>query len=139
MKVEPYLFFNGKCEEAIEFYKQAAGAKVQAIMRFKDNPQACGEGKMPAHMLEKVMHAGFQIGETLVMASDGECTGKTNFEGFSLSIAVQNDAEAEKLFAALSSGGMVIAPMGETFFASRFGMAKDKFGVGWMVINSRNC
>jgi PhnB protein len=130
-KVEPYLFFDGRCEEALEYYKQTLGAEVLALMRFKDSPDpaTCG-GASP----EKVMHANFRVGETLIMASDGRCTGQPKFEGFSLSLTVPDDATADKRFAALSEGGQVQLPLTSTFFASRFGMVADKFGVGWMII-----
>ena len=140
--VQPYLFFNGKCEEALNFYKTAIGAEITAMMRFKEAPpmppgegggggEGCGPG-IPNP--EKVMHASFKIGESEVMASDGCSEGTPKFEGFSLSIAVQTDAEADRIFGALSAGGNVMMPMGKTFFAPKFGMTTDKFGVGWMVI-----
>jgi PhnB protein len=132
MRVQPYLFFDGRCEEALNFYEKALGAKVTALMRFKDNPdpQMCG----PAGSENKVMHANFQVGETQLMASDGQCEGKPTFEGISLTLGVSSPAEAERLFAGLSDGGQVQMPMMETFFAHRWGMVADKFGVSWMVI-----
>jgi PhnB protein len=132
MKVQPYLYFDGRCEEALNFYQKALGAEVNALMRFKDtpDPNACG----PANSGEKVMHASFRIGETELMASDGRCEGKPKFDGISLTIAAASPAEAERLFAALSDGGQVQMPMMETFFATRFGMVADRFGVSWMVI-----
>lgn len=133
MQVQAYLFFDGRCEEAIEFYKTALGAKVDMLMRFKDSPEppqgACGSA--PA---DKVMHASLRIGDTTVMASDGECQGKPTFKGFSLTIRAGDEAEADRLFAALSAGGTVQMPMSATFFAKRFGMLADRFGVGWMII-----
>ena len=130
-KVETYLFFNGCCEEAIEFYRHKLGAEVIMLMRFKDSPDPtmCAPGSE-----NKVMHASLRIGETRVMASDGRCTGKQSFEGFSLSIAAPNEAEADRLFAALSDGGEVQMPMTKTFFSPRFGMVADRFGMSWMVI-----
>ena len=134
MNVEPYLFFEGRCEEAIEFYRRALGAEVTALKRFKDSPEPPPPGMVPPGAENKVMHANFRIGDTTVMASDGRCTGKPSFEGFSLSIDAASDAEADRLFAALGDGGQVQMPMSKTFFSSRFGMVADRFGVSWMVI-----
>ncbi|HEX7860976.1 MAG TPA: VOC family protein [Verrucomicrobiae bacterium] len=131
--VQPYLFFSGNCEEALNFYKSAIGAEITALMRFKDAPEQ--NPNMPAPPPDKVMHANLKIGQTEVMASDGcSSDGKSNFQGFSLSVAVDSEAEAERIFNALSPGGNVMMPMGKTFFAPKFGMLTDKFGVGWMVI-----
>ena len=134
MNVEPYLFFEGRCEEAVEFYRRALGAEVTALMRYKDSPEPPPPGKIPPGSDNKVMHANFRIGNTTVMASDGLCSGKPSFQGFSLSINAASDAEAERLFAALGDGGQVQMPMSKTFFSSRFGMVADRFGVSWMVI-----
>ena len=129
--VQPYLFFGGRCEEALEFYRGALGAEVEMLMRFKESPEP--QPKMPDCFEEKVMHASFRIGETTVMASDGMCDGEPNFEGFSLSITVPDEAEADRVFAALSEGGLVSMPLEKTFWAPKFGMLEDRFGVGWMV------
>ena len=134
MHVQPYLFFDGRCEEAIDFYRRALGAEVNMLMRYKDCPEPAQPGMVPPGAENKVMHASFRVGETEVMASDGQCLGKPSFQGFSLSIAAANDAEADRLFAALADGGQVQMPLNKTFFASRFGMVADRFGVGWMVI-----
>lgn len=131
MQVNPYLFFDGKCEEALEFYKSKAGAKVTALMRFKEAPD---QTNMNPDSRDKVMHAEFTVGETKILASDGYCHGAPKFEGFSLTIQCANDAEAAKLYGALGDGGKVVMPLDKTFFASSFGMITDKFGVGWMVI-----
>ena len=136
MQVQPYLFFNGRCEEAIEFYRSALGAEVQMLMRFKDCPEPPPPGAFPPGSENKVMHAALQIGGTTVMASDGTCAGKPEFQGFSLSLDAATDNEAKRLFDALSQEGQVRMPLGKTFFASSFGMVADKFGVGWMVIKS---
>lgn len=138
MPVTPYLFFDGRCEEALNFYKTALGAKIGMMMRFKDNPEppkdgSCG-GFDPAQVADKIMHASFEVAGTTVMASDGMAQGKPNFAGFSLSISARDEAEADRLFAALADGGQVQTPLGKTFFAKRFGMVADRFGVGWMVI-----
>lgn len=136
MQAQPYLFFDGRCEEALDFYKTALGAEVEMLMRFKDGPpsegEGCPEGEAPPG--DKVMHACFRVGETAVMASDGMCKGQPKFEGISLALSAADDTQAEKLFAALGEGGQVQMPMDETFFASRFGMVADKFGVSWMVL-----
>ena len=133
-QVQPYLFFDGRCEEAIEFYKGALGAKVDMLMRFKDSPEPVPPGMCPPGSGDKVMHAALRIGNTVVMASDGMAGGKPEFKGFSLSVNAANEAEADKVFAALGKGGKVIMPLGKTFYSPRFGMVTDKFGVGWMVI-----
>jgi PhnB protein len=134
MQVQPYLFFEGRCEEAIEFYRKAVGAEVTMLMRFKDSPEPPAPGMCPPGSQDKVMHANLSIGDTQVMASDGRCLGRPSFQGFSLSLAVHDDAEAERRFAALADGGQVHMPLGKTFFSSRFGMVADRFGVSWMVI-----
>jgi PhnB protein len=131
MKVQPYLYFDGRCEEALEFYKQAVGAEVIRLMRFKENPEPQYN---PPNSGDKVMHASFRIGETELMASDGDCGGQTKFQGISLTLSASDVAHAERLFAALGAGGQVQMPMNKTFFAERFGMVADKFGVSWMVI-----
>ena len=131
MQVQPYLFFDGRADEAIEFYKKAVGAKPKMLMRFKDAPD---QSMVVPGSAEKVMHAAVDIGDSTVLISDGRCTGQMNFKGFSLVVSAPNEAEAEKVFGALSEGGEVGMPMAKTFFAKRFGMLNDKFGVGWMVI-----
>jgi PhnB protein len=131
MQVQPYLFFDGRAAEALDFYKQAIGAKVKMQMRWKDGPDQslC----TPANA-EKIMHAQFEIGETTIMASDGRNSGAPKFDGFALTIAANSEAEADKLFGALGEGGQVTMPLGKTFFSKRFGMLADKFGVHWMII-----
>ena len=130
MQVQPYLFFDGRCEEALEFYSKKLGAKVEMLMRFKESPDP---GMVAPGTGDKVMHASFRIGETTVMASDGQCSGRPNFQGFSLSLTVPDEAEAERLFAALVDGGQVQMPLTKTFFSPRFGMVADRFGVSWMI------
>lgn len=134
MQVQPYLFFDGRCEEALAFYRTALGAEVTMLMRFKDSPEPPAPGMCPPGSDDKVMHASFQIGETMLMASDGRAQGKPVFQGFSLSLAVPDDTEALRLFTALSDGGQVQMPLTKTFYASSFGMVADRFGVSWMVI-----
>lgn len=130
MQIQPYLYFDGRCEEAIEFYRRTLGAEVVRLMRGKDVPDPA---MTPPGSADKVMHAALRIGETTILASDGRCTGQPKFEGFSLSLTVPNDAEAERLFAALGDGGQVQMPLMKTFFSSRFGMVADRFGVPWMI------
>ena len=133
MQVQPYLFFDGRCEEALEFYRKALGAEVTMLMRFKDSPEPPQPG-MPPGSENKIMHASFRIDETTLMASDGHCLGQASFHGFALSIEVADDAAAERVFGALSDGGTVQMPLAKTFFSSRFGMVVDRFGVRWMVL-----
>jgi len=132
--VQAYLFFEGRCEEAIEFYRRALGAEVDMLMRFKDSPEPPKPGCVPPGSDNKIMHASFRVGATTVMASDGRCTGKPSFQGFSLSLTVTAEAEAERLFAALADGGQVQMPLAKTFFSPRFGMVADRFGVWWMIL-----
>ncbi len=133
MQVQPYLFFDGRCDEAIEFYRTALGAEVKMLMRFKDNPEPNAAGRLPAGSENKVMHARLQIGATTVLVSDGHCGGQASFKGFGLSLTVSTAAEAERLFTALANGGQVQMPLGKTFFSPSFGMLVDRFGVPWMV------
>ena len=130
--IEPYLFFNGRCEEAVKFYQKALGAELQFMMRYKESPEPMPPGMTPPNWGDKIMHASLKIGLTIVMASDG-CGEGAKFEGFSLSISVNTEAEAQKIFAALSEGGQVKMPLGKTFWSPCFGMLEDKFGIGWMV------
>jgi PhnB protein len=134
MKVEPYLMFDGRCDEAIEFYKKAVGAEVMMLMRNKESPEPPPPGMLPPGSENKVMHASLRIGETTVMASDGHCEGQATFKGITLSLSVANEAQAEKAFKALSDGGNVDMPLGKTFFSPSFGMLRDRFGVAWMII-----
>jgi PhnB protein len=133
MQAQPYLFFEGRCEEAIEFYKKALGAEVTMLMRYKDSPEPPQPGMIPPGSENKVMHSSLRIGDTMVMASDGRCQGRSSFQGFSLCLTVRNEAEADRAFAALADGGQVQSPLTKTFFSPRFGMLADRFGVGWMV------
>jgi PhnB protein len=131
MQVQPYLFFDGRCDEALDFYKKAVGATPKMLMRFKDAPD---QSMITPQSKDKVMHAAVDIGDTTVLMSDGQCAGKTEFKGFSLAYSARNEAEADKVFGALSDGGNVTMPLAKTFFSPRFGMLTDKFGVGWMVL-----
>jgi PhnB protein len=134
MIVQPYLSFDGRCEEAIELYRRALGAEVTMLMRFKESPEPPPPGQAHPGTEDKIMHATLRIGETVVMVSDGRCLGKPNFQGFCLSLTAANEAEADRLFTALEDGGKVQMPLGKTFFSPRFGMVADRFGLTWMVI-----
>jgi PhnB protein len=134
MQIQPYLFFEGRCDEAIEFYRSAVGAEVSMLMRFKEAPPS-DQGMMAPGTGDKVMHAAVKIGDSTVLMSDGRCGGSTAFAGFSLSLSVDGEAEAAKAFHALSEGGKIGIPLGKTFFASQFGMLTDRFGVMWMVMS----
>ena len=134
MQIQPYLYFDGRCEEAIEFYRQALGAQVEMLMRFKDSPEPAPPGMMPPGSENKIMHATLKVGDATLLASDGSCLGKPAFQGISLTLSVPSDAEAERLFTALGQGGQVQMPLTKTFFSSNFGMVADRFGVSWMVI-----
>jgi PhnB protein len=129
--VQPYLNFDGRCEEALDFYKKAIGAKVGMVMRFKDAPDPSMSTPDNAN---KVMHSAVQVGDSTVLMSDGRCTGSANFSGITLTLSAKTEAEADKLFGGLAEGGQVTMPLTKTFFAPKFGMLNDKFGVGWMVL-----
>ena len=129
--VQPYLFFGGRCEEALEFYRKSLGAEIVMLSRFKEAPERMPG--LPDCFDDKIMHATVRIGQSTWMASDGQCQGDPNFEGFSLSLTVPNESEAERLFAALAEGGLVTMPLEKTFWTSKFGIVQDRFGVSWMV------
>jgi PhnB protein len=131
--VQPYLFFGGRCQEALEFYGAAIGARVEMLMLHKDSPEPPPPGVLKPGFENKVMHATFHIGEATLMASDGCGEESSGFSGFSLALAVPTEAEADRAFAALAEGGKVEMPLGKTFWSPRFGMLTDRFGVGWMV------
>jgi PhnB protein len=130
MPIQPYLFFEGRCEEALGFYRRAVGAEVTALMRYKESPDPA---MITPGTEDKVMHASFRVGESTVMASDGRCQGPASFQGFSLSLTVPDEAAAERTFKALGDGGQVQMPLTRTFFSPSFGMVADRFGVSWMV------
>ena len=139
MKVQSYLSFEGRCDEAIAFYKKALGAEVVQLMRYSDAPEMpAGEaeagcaGGMPA--ADKVMHSVLRIGETELMASDGRCSGQAEFKSIMLALSASTEAEARQWFGALADGGQVMQPLTPTFFSSSFGMLTDRFGIGWMLV-----
>lgn len=131
--IEPYLFFNGNCEEALQFYAKALGAKIEAMIRFKDSPEPPQPGMVPPGFENKIMHALIRVGGSAIMASDGCSEQKCSFQGFSLAVAVPTEAEADRVFNALAEGGQVQMPLSKTFWSPRFGMLTDRFGVGWFV------
>jgi uncharacterized glyoxalase superfamily protein PhnB len=131
--VAPYLFFSGRCEEALEFYKQAIGAEVSMMMRFNESPDAVPDGMLQPGFENKIMHATFQVGSMSIMASDG-CDDKSKFEGFRLALSLANETDARRIFDALTVGGTVDMPLGPTFWSPCYGMVTDKFNVGWMVM-----
>ena len=135
MHTQVYLFFDGRLDEALAFYKKTLGIEVEFMMRFKDNPEAAKHPEScPPGAEDKIMHSSFKLGGQSVMASDGFAKGNPEFKGFALSLSVKTEGEADKLFAALSEGGKVEQPLIKTFFSPKFGMLQDKFGVGWMVV-----
>jgi PhnB protein len=134
MQTQTYLFFDGRTEEALEFYKKTLGIEVTMMMRFKEHPESLKSGMCPAGSEEKVMHSNFKLGDQHVMASDGRCGGAPKFQGFALSLSMKTEGEADKVFAALGEGGQVQMPMTKTFFSPKFGMVADKFGVSWMIL-----
>jgi PhnB protein len=137
--VQPYLFFNGRCEQAIEFYRQAVGAEISERLRVKDSPEPCNPpGGLPAGYENRIMHCNLRIGGTSFMASDGCSTEPQDFQGFTLTLTVPNEAEADRAFGALADGGKVKMPLARTFWSPRFGVVEDRFGVGWMVMVQPN-
>ena len=137
MNVQPYLSFEGRCQEALDFYKSAIGATIEVVMQFKDAP-ADVQMQISPGSKNLVMHSSFKVGDTQIMATDGQCSGTSKFSGITLTINAKDVAEAEKLFAAVGNGGQVLQPLTKTFFASKFGMVADKFGIMWMVIAEAN-
>ena len=131
MKVQPYLNFEGRCEEALEFYKKAIGAKVEMMMRCKDAPEP---SQISPGLENKILHSSFTIGSSMIMATDGYNKNNANFEGISLALSATNEGEAKRLFGALADGGQVRMPLTKTFFSPAFGMLADRFGVPWMVV-----
>ncbi|MCU0718444.1 MAG: YciI family protein [Pirellula sp.] len=131
--LQPYLFFGGRCEEALYFYEQALGAVVLMKMRFNESPDAVPDGMLQAGFETKIMHASFQVGKMTVMASDG-CDDKSRFDGFRLALSVPNEDTADAAFHALADGGKIDMPLMKTFWSPRYGMVTDKFGVAWMVM-----
>lgn len=133
MLVQPYLFFDGRCEEAVEFYRDALGARLDALMRYRDSPDPLPPGMVLPGFEDRIMHASLRIGDSVLMASDDCSPAPRPIQGVSLSLSVSSEAEADRVFAALAGGGQVTMPLAKTFWSPRFGMLTDRFGVGWMV------
>jgi PhnB protein len=133
MDIQPYLFFNGRCEEAINFYRNALDAHPGMLMRFRDSPEPPPPGQIPPDWDDKIMHADLRIGDCLLMLSDGCAQTAQPFQGFSLSLTVPDAATADRMFNALADGGEVQMPLGETFWSPYFGMVTDRFGLAWMI------
>jgi PhnB protein len=134
MPIEPYLFFEGRCDEALAFYRRALGAEVTSLMRNRESPEPHQPGALPPGSEDKVLHAVVRIGDSTLMVSDGRCSGKPVFQGFALTINAPDTAGADRMFAALADGGQVQMPLAKTFFAPRFGMVTDRFGMLWMIL-----
>jgi PhnB protein len=134
MTVAPYLSFEGSCEAALAFYRDALGAEIGAMMRYSEAPPGGGAppGCTPPPA-DKIMHAQFTLAGTLIMASDGMASGKREFKGIDLNLMVDTPDQAQRYFDALSPGGTVRMPLGPTFYAQAFATVQDKFGVGWMI------
>lgn len=132
MNVQPYIFFEGRCEEALAFYRRAIGAEIVQLKRYREAPQRNPD--LPPGSDDKIMHAAFRVGDSVVLASDGFSNGNPTFTGFSLTIEADDTAQAEYMFAALADGGEVKQPLIETFFSPRFGMLVDRFGLGWIIV-----
>jgi PhnB protein len=133
MPIQAYVNYNGRCDEAIAFYKQALGAEVEMVMRFRESPDPCPEGMLPPNWDEKVMHSSMRIGDSVLMASDGMSSTPPTYDGITLSLQARSTDEADRLFNALADGGQIVMPIGPTFWSPKFGMVKDRFGVPWMV------
>ncbi len=131
-RIEPYLIFSGRCEEALEFYRRTLGAEIEMMMRFDESPEPLPAEAVAPGNEKKIMHASLRIGGARVMASDGNPAGST-FQGFSLSLSVPSEHEANKVFAALADGGSIDMPLAKTFWSPLFGLLTDRFGVSWMV------
>jgi PhnB protein len=136
MQVQTYLFFEGRCEEALEFYQASLGAELGMLMRFRENPDDPEQTMFPPGAEDKVMHASMRIGETTVLLSDGRCNGSPDFTGMSLTLVVPSEVEAERVYKALAESGQIRMPLRKTFFSPAFGMVADKFGVGWMIYST---
>ncbi len=131
--IQPYLFFAGRCQEALDFYSAAIGAQVDVVMRFDQSPDPVPAGMLQPGFESKIMHSSFRVGDATIMASDG-VNDQAGFKGFSLALSVPTIADADRMFAGLADGGQVKMPIGKTFWSPRYGMLTDRFGVDWMVM-----
>lgn len=134
MRIEPYLFFHGRSEEAAAFYARALNAELHFAMRFSEAPEAPPPGTVPPGHEDRIMHAELRIGQTTVMISDGGCRDTASFDGFALAISFPDTAEAARRFEALADGGEITMAFGPSFFSPGFGMLRDRFGVNWTVV-----
>ena len=132
-QIQPYLFFGGRCEEALNFYQQALGAKIGMMMRFDENPEPPPAGALPPGFEKRIMHAELRVGDTAILASDGD-SSESNFDGFRMALTLATEAETQRSFNALAVGGSIQMPPAKTFFSPCFGMLTDRFGIGWMVM-----
>jgi PhnB protein len=133
MNIQPYLYFNGRCEEAVEFYRRTLGAEIEAMMRMGDSPEPPPPGASAPGFADKIMHAALKIGESVLLASDGMATGQANFAGFNLALQMPDAGTADRVFTALADGGSVQMPLGKTAWSPCFGIVRDRFGVAWMI------
>ncbi len=131
--ITPYIFLSGRCEEALNFYRDALGAQIDVIMRYNESPEPIPPGMLQEGFETKVMHSSFRIGGNLMMASDG-CDDKSTLHGFKLALSVASEEEAHKAFNALANGGTIEMPLTATFWSPFYGMVKDRFHVKWMVM-----
>ena len=130
MQLNPYLFFNGQCEEAFKFYADCLGGQIEAMMSHAGTP---AEEHVPAEWRDKIMHARLSVGDQVLMASDAPPEHYQKPQGFSVSIGIKDPAEAERIFNALAENGTVQMPLQQTFWARSFGMCVDRFGIPWMI------
>lgn len=136
MQIQPYLFFEGRCEEALGFYRDKLGAEILMMMRQRENPEPPAQSRTPPGSEDKIMHAALRIGDATIMASDGMCSGSPEFKGVSLTMNVPGEEEARRRFEALSEGGEIVMPLQRTFFSPAFGVVRDPFGVSWMILTA---
>ncbi len=134
MKLEPYLFFDGRAEEALEFYERGLGATVEGKMRFADSPDPVPTEYLPPGGAQKLMHASLLIEGQRLMLSDGCASDGSGFHGFSLALQYDQEVDARRAFDALCEGGSIQMPIGPTFFSPCYGQVLDRFGVQWMVM-----
>jgi PhnB protein len=130
MQLNPYLTFNGQCEAAFKFYEQCLGGKIVAMVPHAGTP---AEEHVPAEWRNKILHASLTIGNEVLMGSDAPPDRYEESKGFSVTLGVNDPAEAERIFNALAEKGTVQMPLEQTFWAARFGMLVDRFGIPWMI------
>jgi PhnB protein len=131
MQIDPYLNFNGNCEEAFHFYEKALGGKIEMLLKYNQAP--AGGGPTPPGFENKVMHVRLSVGQQIIMASDAPPGHFSPMQGFNVSLMFDDKAQAERVFNALADKGKVMMPFAQTFWAEGFGMLTDRFGTPWMV------